>query len=87
MTPFEVLQKQERRDGPPNWRDAALLRWLELHAYGRQYRLNKGRFLTLNGVRQNTPFEDGHGVRALITGNNLMVLTPFGLRILFDGDQ
>ena len=87
MQPFEILQKQERRNGPPNWRNAALLRWIELRAYGQTYRLNKGRFLTVNNVRVNTPFQDAHGVRAFINGNWLNVVTSFGLRILFDGDQ
>jgi hypothetical protein len=87
LEPFELLQKQERRDGPPNWRHAALLQYLELRAYGQTYRLNKGRFLTVNNIRVNTPYQDAHGVRAFINGNWLNLVTPFGLRILFDGDM
>jgi hypothetical protein len=82
-----LLQKQERRNGPPNWRHAALLQYLELRVYRQTYRLNKGRFLTVNGIRVGVPFQDQNGVRAVINGRYLMLTTPFGLRVLFDGDQ
>ncbi len=87
LTPFEVIQKQERRNGPPNWRNAALLQYLELRAYGRTYRLTKGRHLFVNGAHVGTPFQDHHGIRAAIVGKYLMVGTNFGLRVFFDGDQ
>jgi hypothetical protein len=83
LRPFVLLQKQET--GAPWWPQAALLQSLELRAYGQSYKLNKGRFLTVNNIRVNTPYQDAHGVRAFVSGNFLNLVTPFGFRVLYDG--
>ena len=88
MTPFELLQKNERRtDGPSSWAAASMIQYFELRAYGKKYRLARGRALYVNNIKVNVPFEDENGVRAFISGRWLTLQTPFGLKLEYDGNS
>ncbi len=87
MTPFELLQKNERRtDGPRAWATASMIQYFELRAYAKKYKLARGKAFYVNNIKVNVPFEDENGVRAFISGRWLTLQTPFGLKIEYDGN-
>jgi hypothetical protein len=83
LTPFKVIQKQEKR--LPFHPQASLLRFVALSAYNNLYTINLGRVFMVNNIKVGLPFQDDHGVRADRRGNFVVLTTRFGLRVEFDG--
>ena len=91
LIPFNVRQKQERRQGIPNEDKVSFIRYIEINVYNTQYRLiqktgSQFSFL-VNGVSFNPPFSDVNQVTVIATPNRLKFNTLFGLSINWDGNM
>ncbi len=84
MVPFRVTQKQESRH--PYHPRASLLRRIDVHAYQNIYSIHLGKTFTVNNINIGLPYQDENGVRATRNGNYIVITTPFGLKIEYDGD-
>ncbi len=89
LTPFNVRHKQE---GTKTNAAVAYIRYVEVNAFGNQFRLMKKTSLfskvipfTVNGVTRTAPFTDAFGTQIVINGGQLVLGTVFGLTVAWNG--
>ena len=91
LVPFNILQKQERRQGVPNEDRVSFIRYIEINVYGQRFRLlkktNTAFSFDLNGYTNNPPYIDKNGVNIILYGGRMFFSTIFGLTILWNGND
>jgi hypothetical protein len=75
----------------PNSKTVSYIRYIEVLAYGRIFRLDKknknGHVFLVDGRQRNIPYKGPNNVRAIVIGGEFVLTTDFGLTVLWDGDQ
>jgi hypothetical protein len=79
---FEVVAKNEHRHGRTH---VAYVEYTITRVYGLEIKLSLNKEVFVNGVEVNVPWRDHDKVCVEMEGNNPMVTTDFGLRVLYDG--
>ena len=89
MVPFSFRHKQFHRPNTPA--SVAYVKYIELNAYGNQYRLMWKKsvsdcLFTTNGMTNAIPFTDTTtGVNVVRSGGYVVISTSFGLTVQYNG--
>ena len=77
--------RQKQTPGLVNSTKVSYVEYVEINVYGLQFRLLKGKKVTINGLGYSVPYNGQTGITISKIGKYLTMYAPFGLTVYWDG--